>query len=429
MISLKRVTSSSLVKNSIVYIITDGVNKSIPFLLLPFLTYYLTPSAYGIVANFNVLVQILSVFCYVSTAGTLTVKFYKLDKEGLKAYISNMIFLNAYATIACLVIMLVFHRLIYDSLQIDITFQLLSILLVWFASLTNVNLLLWRCEEQPFKFGVYQISQTALNALTTIWFVIILLLGWQGRIYSMFLSTALFGIISWVILYRRGYIAFKQSRNEMREILFFALPLIPHALSFWLKSGVDKVLLTEMCGLTDNGLYSVAMTWGAIVSMFAMSFNNAYVPYLYKKLTIFDKDKEATLSEQRKVVKMIYASIFFSLFFVGAAYAFSYFFILIVYEPSYHASLSFLPYVMIGQFFNACYIMFACFAHYTFKTKGLGAITFSLSLLQVVLSYLFIRICGAIGAAISSAVVMALTAVCVSWYGMKIYRLPWLLNK
>lgn len=48
-------------------------------------------------------------------------------------------------------------------------------------------------------------------------------------------------------------------------------------------------MLTEMCGLSENGLYSVAMTWGAIVTMFLTSFNNAYAPYLYKKLSFLIK--------------------------------------------------------------------------------------------------------------------------------------------
>lgn len=69
--------------------------------------------------------------------------------------------------------------------------------------------------------------------------------------------------------------------------------------------------------------------------------------------------------------------------------------------------------------------MFVCFAHYTFKTKGLGALTFSWSVVQIGLSYLLIVKIGAIGSAVSAAVVSALTFVSVAWYAMHVYKLPW----
>ena len=68
--------------------------------------------------------------------------------------------------------------------------------------------------------------------------------------------------------------------------------------------------------------------------------------------------------------------------------------------------------------------MFVCFAHYTFKTKGLGTITFSLSIAQVGLTYLLILKMGAIGSAVSAAIISAITFVAVAWYAMRVYRLP-----
>ena len=256
-------------------------------------------------------------------------------------------------------------------------------LLLLFGSLLSP---IWRCEEKPFKFGFYQISQTALNAFSTIVFVIIMLLGWQGRVYSMMFATIVFGIISLGILYKRGYLSFTVSKEYVRSTLFYALPIIPHALSFWFRSGADKIMLTEMCGLSENGLYSVAMTWGAIVTMFLTSFNNAYAPYLYKKLSFFDKDRKGTLVEQKHLVRLIWRSIFF---------------------------------------LSGCYLMFVCFIHYTFKTKCLGMITFSLSLFQIGMSFLLIKCIGAVGAAISSAIVEAIIFLLIAQYAMKVYKLPW----
>ena len=419
---LKRIYSSPVLRNSFVYVFCDGINKAIPFLLLPFITHYLTPADYGVVTNYNVLVQIVSVFGYLCTAGALPVMFAKLGKEEIKKYVSNMILLNTLANIICVCFALPLYKIIEDALDISFVYQLSVLFLVWFAGITNVNMLLWRCEERPLFFGIYQISQSVLNALSTVMFVIVFLLGWQGRIYSMIFTTVAFGLISLFVLYRRGYLGWN---IDLKQTLFFALPIIPHALSFWFKSGVDKIYLTNMCSLADNGYYSVALTWGAIVTMFLVSFNNAYAPSLYRKLALFDQNKSGTVKEQVRLVKFIWISLVVTFFFVVVCYLLSVLLIHIMYPSSYFDSLYFLPWVMLGQFFSGCYLMFVCFAHYTFKTKGLGALTFSWSVVQIGLSYLLIVKMGAIGSAVSAAVVSALTFVSVAWYAMHVYKLPW----
>ena len=422
---VRKILSSSVIRNSFVYVFCDGINKAIPFLLLPFITHYLTPADYGVVTNYNVLVQIVSVFGYLCTAGALPVMFAKLGKEEIKKYVSNMILLNTLANIICVCFALPLYKVIEDALNISFAYQLSVLVLVWFAGITNVNMLLWRCEERPLSFGIYQISQSILNALSTVMFVIVFLLGWQGRIYSMIFTTVAFGLISFFVLYRRGYLGWNIDKAYLKQTLFFALPIIPHALSFWFKSGVDKIYLTNMCSLADNGYYSVALTWGAIVTMFLVSFNNAYAPSLYKKLAAFDLNKAGTMKEQGRLVKFIWISLVVTFIFVVGCYLLSVLLIQVMYPSSYFDSLYFLPWVMLAQFFNGCYLMFVCFAHYTFKTKGLGTITFSLSIAQVGLTYLLILKMGAIGSAVSAAIISAITFVAVAWYAMRVYRLPW----
>ena len=420
---------SSLVKNSMVYVITDGINNAIPFVLLPFISRYLTPADYGIVSNFNVLIQVLSVFVYLASAGIIPVMFFKTDKEDLKAYVSNMLALNTIVSLICLLIIFLFSKPLNDGLGFSLLYQIFAVICVWFTSIAYLNLVLWRCEESPLKFGLFQISQSTINALTTVLLVIVLLLSWQGRVYSMFLSGVIMGIISLYVLYKRGYLVFHISQKHMMKIIIFGLPLIPHALSFWFKSGANKLLLSNMCGLSDNGLYSVAMTWGAVVSICITAFSNSYSPWLFKRLATFDKDKEGTLFEQIKLVKMIWLSLILIFVLVGIVYLISYYLTYVIYPQSYYGSLEYLPMIMIGQAFSGGYILFVCFCHYTLNTKVLGAITFSISILQVLFSYILIKVSGPVGVAYSSALASALTFFFVSFYSMRVYKLPWLYFK
>jgi O-antigen/teichoic acid export membrane protein len=424
---LKAIISSTLFKNSFIYLVTDGINKAIPFLLLPFLTYYLTANDYGVITNFNIFVQILSAL-YFSTAAALPVMFYKLDKEQYSIYLSNMIVLNTIVIFIALIIIIIINGLLTQTLKLSFLFQLIAVLVVWFSSITNINMLLWRCEEKAIAFGKYQISQSLLNVLSTIFFVIILLLAWKGRIYSYLLSVIVFGIMSFFIIKRKGYWRFNISKKYLKHIILFAIPLIPHALSFWFKSGADKILLTNMCGLSENGLYSAAMTLGAIVSIVLVSFSNAFTPYLYKKLNKFDKNG-GSAAEKRQLVKLTYSIITLTLLLVIIVYFVSILIIKYIYNITYIGSIKFLPYIMLSQFFYGGYLMFVCYCHHTFKTKILGAITFSLSVLQIVLSYILIKWMGSVGTATASAIISFFTFAFVAGYAMKVYKLPWFLSK
>ena len=336
-----------------------------------------------------------------------------------------MIFINSIATIICILVNILIFRNINIWLNINFRFQLFAVILVWFTSITNINMILWRCEERPIAFGTYQISQSALNAITTIIFVISMLLGWEGRVYSMMCAAIIFGTISLFILHKRGYIDFKLQKKYIIQTVLFALPIIPHALSFWFRGGVEKILLSNMCGLSENGLYSVALTWGAVVTMFFTAFNNAYAPFLYKKLAFFDKDKSGTLEQQKKLVRLIKICLWGTGAFVIVSYFVSIIMIKAIYPQDYWRSISYLPWVMLAQLFQGCYLMFVCFTHYTFKTKQLGIITFSWSLIACALAWLGIKFWGAVGVSIASAFVSFAIFVSVAILAMKVYSLPW----
>jgi O-antigen/teichoic acid export membrane protein len=407
----------------LVYIVTDGINKALPFLLLPFLTYYLTTEDYGVVTNFNVLVSVISVF-YFAASGIITVMYFKMEKERFKIFTSNLIILNTAVVVVLFITILVIQSLVTEALNLSFREQIYALIICFTSSITYVNMLIWRCEEKALVFGKYQLSQSLLNVGLTVLFVIIMLLGWLGRVYSQVITSVIFGVISFIILYKNGYCNFKISKEFLKQIFVFALPLIPHALALWAKTGADKILLTNLCGLSENGLYSTAITLGTIVSMVLMSFQNAYSPYLYKKLSKIDRG-ENSVDEKRQIVKLTWLINAFTLMLVIAIYIISIFIILYLYNHTYRGSVKFMPYIMLSQFFYGGYLMFVVYCHYTLKTKILGIITFSLVVVQILMSWALIEWTGAVGAAISSAIASVLTFLCVGGYAMKVYKMPW----
>lgn len=423
---------TSLIKETAVYVIADGINKAIPFLILPIIVRYLTPEDYGIITNYAILTQVIAVFIYGALQGSIPVVFFKYKKEELINYIITIFSLITTTTILLLGIFLLFSKQLEDVLSLSSNFIILSLAEVFLSAFTCINMLLWRCEEKATQFGIYQIIQTFISVVLTILLVVNLQWAWQGKIFANFVAISLMGCLSIYILHKKGYYKVKLNFTYSRMALSFAIPLIPHALALWGKTGIDKILITNLKGLAENGVYSTAITWGAIITIIITAFGNAFNPYLLKKLAVLSDNSfndTQTYNEKRKLVKTTYLFILT----LGAIILLSYFIftilIKIIYPIEYHGSIIFLPWILLGEFFRGCYTLSVNYIHYTFRTKILGIITFGLCIIQFFLSYILINLIGTIGAAISTCLISFLTALCVFIYANRVYPMPWFSKK
>lgn len=425
--NLGKILKHSLLKSSLIYVITDAINKAVPFLILPILSYYLLPSDYGIVANFGVLVSIISIFVLVGVNGAIAVNYFKLPKEELSRYIFNGITIIGVFSFILLFIVLLFNETIYLFVKVPLSYQLLAVATALASALTGINLSLWRLEEKPVKFGVYQISQTALNLGASLVLIIVYKLGWVGRINGMLVATLSFGLLSLILIYKRGYLRIKFSHKLIFAILAFGLPLIPHSLSFWLRSGVDRILITKYIGEAATGLYATGFQFGILIAFLTGAFNNAFVPYMYKLLS--EKDESILDKNKENLKKMILIGIVGLIILCVLFTLLSNIVLTTFFSDRYSGASEFIFWAILSQTFQGMYLFFVNYIFYVKKTKGLAAITFTCAILQVILSYILIINIGAIGAAYATALVSFVNFVMIAWYSNKVYPMGWIFNK
>jgi len=426
-VNLDKILKHSLLKSSLIYVITDAINKAVPFLILPILSYYLLPSDYGIVANFGVLVSIISIFVLVGVNGAIAVNYFKLSKEELSRYIFNGITIIGVFSVILLFIVLLFNETIYLFVKVPLSYQLLAVATALASALTGINLSLWRLEEKPVKFGVYQISQTALNLGASLVLIIVYKLGWVGRINGMLVATLSFGLLSLILIYKRGYLRIKFSHKLIFAILAFGLPLIPHSLSFWLRSGVDRILITKYIGEAATGLYATGFQFGILIAFLTGAFNNAFVPYMYKLLS--EKDESILDKNKENLKKMILIGIVGLIILCVLFTLLSNIVLTTFFSDRYSGASEFIFWAILSQTFQGMYLFFVNYIFYVKKTKGLAAITFTCAILQVILSYILIINIGAIGAAYATALVSFVNFVMIAWYSNKVYPMGWIFNK
>jgi len=417
---IKNILTNKLFKDSFVYVIADVINKGIPFLLLPVLTHYLTPKDYGVLATFNALVAVLAIFIGLSIQGAVSVNYYKYTKIELANYIGNVLYILFSTFLITVIIISVFNNYLQEKLGLQYHWMIIAAFLALSLFLVLINLSLWLVEQKPKLYGSYQIFETILKLGLSLFFIIILSMTWKGRILGMFIGGIISAILSIFILYKRKYLQFKYNKKYITDALHFGIPLVPHSLSFWLRSGAVIFLLSYLVGNKETGLYNVGNMLVVPLSVLTVAFNKAWAPYLYRKLS-----NKPSIIEKKKIVKFTYMYNIGVLLLAYVLYLIAPFIIEWFLDPKFKDSAIYIKYLAFALAFQGMYFMVVNYIFFEKKTKYLAYITFITSVVNVILAYILIKKNGAIGAAQASLITSILNYILVWFYSNKVYKMPW----
>jgi len=412
----------SFLKNSSIYLGAEIINKSIPFLLLPIFTQYLTPSDYGIIASFNSFVAFTSIFIGLSVQGAINVNFFKYTKDKLKIYIVNAILLLVITTIIVFFIVFTFETQISEKLYLDNQWLYIGVIIAFAQFISLLNLTLWIAEKRPKEYSLYQISQTIVTAMITLSLVVAYNLGWTGQLISIIITSLSFSLLSLYLLFKREYFTFKYEKESMNDLLKFGIPLIPHTLSGWIITSGDKILLLIMVGASATGLFTIGYQISMIMGVLVTSFHKVWNPYIYEKLSL----KEIDIKIKIKIVKFTYLYFILIIILVFFLNEMAKYIFLVLLAKEYTDSYKFVIYILISFGFNGMYFMVVSYIFFMHKTKELAKITFSSAILHIILSYTFISLYGSIGVAYSGIMSYFIMFILVWRLSHKVYPMPWL---
>jgi O-antigen/teichoic acid export membrane protein len=414
-----RLTSSSLGRSTGVYTISGFINAAIPLLLLPVLTQKLSPADYGLVAMFQLAVSVVYPFIGINLEGSITRKYYDKDAEDFPSYVGSCFILFIASSIILTLMYLIFKNYIYNLTLIPNDWIKYILLVAGCQFITTVILNLFRVKVQPFKYGVFQISQSLFNIILTIVFVIFLNEKWQGRLKAQIIAGIVFAFVSIIILFNNKQIKFNINKKDIHHALKFGAPLIPHAIGGMLFTAIDRFFLSNLVGLEQTGNYTVAFQIGTVISLFTLAFNNAFVPWLFENLAKDD------LVIKRKIVKFTY--LYFVLLAVGATILWLFFplIVSIFVSHKFKTVNTYSAFIIFGFVFQGMYYMVTNYIIFAQKTYILAIITISVGLFKLLITYFSIIWFGPVGAAISYCITFFIYFI-LNWIlSIRVYKMPW----
>jgi O-antigen/teichoic acid export membrane protein len=185
---------SKLFGNAAIYLVANILNAGIPFLLLPILTRVLTPTDYGTVAMFGIVLSVLGAFTGLSVHGAIGVRYFQLEKEELAEYVGTCIGILVISTSVLFLLIALYGSWLAEISGVPSDWLLVAVVLSGFQFLGNIRLSLWQVSGAAKKYGVFQITQSLFNAAFSLILILAVGMAWEGRVLGQSAAVMLFGV-------------------------------------------------------------------------------------------------------------------------------------------------------------------------------------------------------------------------------------------
>jgi O-antigen/teichoic acid export membrane protein len=412
-------SAKTLLGNASVYTGANVLNAGIPFLLLPVLTRVLSPTDYGTIAMFGIVVTIMGAFTGLSVHGAVGVRYFQLDQERMPSYVG-----------ACLVILIMSSAAVFCAVAIGrpplemIThvpgdWLMVAVLVSSAQVVINIRLSLWQVQHKAIRYGAFQISQSLLNAGLSLFLILRLGMAWEGRVLGQAAAVIAFMFIALFLLFRRAETSWPTNTSDARDALKFGVPLIPHVIGGLLIVTTDRFMITNMLDVGQAGIYMVALQLGMVLGLLTDSFNRAYAPYLMGALVTEDPARD------RQIVRGTYFY-FIVVTVLGLLLGLTAPKLLgILVGEKFRAAAGAVLYVAMGYAFGGMYYMVANYIFFMSKTGSLALVTFASGVFNIFATYFLVKLNGVIGAAQAFMLSQAMIFFSTWWLAQRVRPMPW----
>lgn len=406
-----------MLKNISIYFFGSFISAGIPFLLLPILTRYLSPSEYGYITMFTLVLSITGVFTGVSVQGSIAREYFN-KSINFKEFVFNCIIILFVSTFVVSLVFIFFVDYIgqLSSLPHNCIYSILII--SFFQFIVMIILVLYQIQAKAKKYIFVQISQAIGLFSFSILFVVVFNMNWQGQVIAHIVVLSILGIISLKILFR-DWIHFSFNIEYIKIALSFGIPLIPHSLGGILIVVVDRLIINSKLGIENVGIYTAGLQISRGIGLITSSVSRAYSPLLYEYIN------KNYYELNKKIIFFTYIYFISLLLLASMIGLFAPMIVDYILGDKFISSKNVIFWIALGEAFNGMYLVVVGYIFYNRKTIILTMITFSSGIICIFITYYFVELMGIEGAAIAYSISLFYTFLLTWIYAIKQHKMPW----
>ena len=254
--------------------------RSSAIITAPIFTRILTTSDYGIASNFVAWLNIFLVFT--GLALPYSIGNAKMDFPfQLNRFLASIQTMGTIIAVLFLLLALVFKEKLAELMVLDS--DLVIIMFVYLLVLPSV---VFSQEKYKFELQYKQNIYIAIfNSIGAILFCLIFILKvfneqrYYGRIIGLIFPMFLMGFLFYIKILKDGWST--NLKKYWAYALKISVPMIPHALAMVVLNQIDRVMIINISGSSDAGLYSFGFAYAILLMIFSNAVLQAYKPWLY----------------------------------------------------------------------------------------------------------------------------------------------------
>ena len=375
------------VKASLWFMMCSLVTKSISVVSTVIVTRLMTTEQYGLTTLYYSWFEIVSVVATLNlSVGVFNVGMTKFENDRAR-WISTLCFLSMGTTIIFSICFLIVYRYVYDFIQLPFSIIVFMLISIFPSTVYSI----WLAGQR------YILNYKRMVGVTLASSILILVVGTvavylsphkgEAKIISNGIVTIVFGVILlWSI--------FKETKEKfLGEYALFAfkynIQMFPAFIAAFLLNQMDRIMIENMCGRSQQGIYSFAYNAAIMISIVGTSLSAVFNPWLMQRI------------KERRFTNIAYVSSITAVLFFLAIVGFIMIapeVVLVLGTRAYYEAVYIVPAVAGSTFFSLIYTFYSPILQYNLKASTLSVITAMAGVINFFLNYFCIQKWGYIAA-------------------------------
>ncbi len=411
--------TSGLLRASAVYGLANALSAGVPFLLLPILTRALTPGEYGVVVTFFLVVSLSTSLAGLNVHSAVSVKW--LDRAGLNfpRYVGSALVLALLSTALCALLLTGAGMLWHERVGLGIWLWPLAALMCGCTVLSGIRTTLWQSQRKALPSALLQVGTAVLNMSLSLLAVLTLSMGADGRIGAALCTGLLAAGLGVWLLMATGDAAWSLSIADLRKLMRFGFPLIPHALAGAVLASADRFAVSTQWGTDALGVYGAAAQIGMTMNVLSDALVKAFSPWMYAQM--FARSSAGRLRVVAATYLLIPVWLILALtlwlLFIGIGP--------LILGPSYQDAIGLSIWFLLGGAMSAIYLNIAGLFFFTSRNEWLSLASVATAIVAVGLAPMLASRFGLVGAAVAYLCSQSLLLALAWLLSTRVQPMPW----
>lgn len=384
-------TSKTLFKNTGIIAIGQISTKVVNFLLLPLYTTLLTTEQYGLIdllITYSGLITVV-IGMQVHQAIFRFLISIRNDKKEITRTISTILVFTG----VVFVLYGVGFALVFSFVTVEYSWFIFLHVIASIYLQTLSGIARGLGDNTHYAIGNF-LSSTVIILLNVIFIGFLRLgVGWMLLAYSI--GPVLGGIyLTWKCKVVNYYSYKEKDISKLKEILKYAIPLIPNELSWTVIHSSDRWIVSAILTYSANGLIAVASKFSTIYTTVFSVFNTSWT----EQIILHYKDDGGVEYVNEMFEKMVS---FFACLAIGIISIMPFVFGLMV-NKQFNSAYNLVPLYMIAVFFNAVIGLLSAVYLVNNETKQVAYSTMVAAIINLIVDIVLIKYVAVYAAPISS---------------------------